>query len=163
MIDDATQTDADGLSPAAYHATVGPALKATAEVAAKRGYPTLHDDLPCMIALIELVTRLADLYTENNQASAEHDKLAAAPQGAAIMVLREADLDAASIEVMTNALAAADTRVREQMVIGDPRPTVAMAWSYLNDNERDAADRYLQRSVLAIAQAIDAWEQTASQ
>lgn len=152
------QTELDALSATTYYAVVGPALKAAASVAARRGYPTLHDDLPCMIALIELVTRLADLYVEHDPNQTERDTLAAAPLGAAAMVLREAEVDQSSIELMTDALANAHARVHQAAVIDDPRPTVAMAWSYLADAERDTADRYLQRSVLAIAEAIDTWE-----
>lgn len=162
--------DPGALPPAIYYASVGPALKATADVAARRGYPTLHDDLPCMIALVELVTQLINLYLEsglesglgNEDDTSMDTQLETAPLGAAAMVLREAELDAETIEVMIDALAAAHKRVRGEGVMDDPRPAIAMAWSYLADNERDTADHYLQRGTLAIAEAIDAWEAPAS-
>lgn len=154
--------DPDTLPPAIYYASVGPALKAAADVAARRGHPTLHDDLASMIALVELVTRLCDLHLDNGDGPSVNAQLEAAPLGAATMVLREADLDADTIEVMIDALAAAHTRVRDEGVIDDPRPTVAMASSYLADNDRGKADHYLQRSATAIAESIDAWETPAS-
>mgnify|MGYP000444526124 CR=1 FL=1 len=152
-------SQAEQLTPEAYHQTVGPSLKAAADIAAKRGHPTLHDDLPCMIALVELVSRLVDLYADT-RALTEHERgvLDAAPLGAAVMVLGEAGLDADTIAVMRDALRDAHSRVHDQGIIDDPRPTVAMAWSYLMDAKREAADNYLQRSVLAMAEAIDAWE-----
>lgn len=161
---DPTRLDPEHLDPQAmdkptYHRVVGPALQAAAEVAAKRGHPTLHDDMPAMLALVELITRLADLFSEHYpEHPVEPEMLDNAATGACVMVFQQAKMPADAIGQCLAALETAYRQIHEQSVVDGARPFVAMAWSHLEDEERDAAQHCLQQACQHVVEAIEAWQ-----
>lgn len=149
----------DALDPETYHAVVGPPLKVCADVAAKRGDPTLHADMAAMLALIDLVARLADLHAETHGIGDEaRDLLNAAPAAACVMVLQEAKLDADAVGQCLAALEAAYAQLAEHDVTEGARPHVAMAWELLQDGDREGALDCLEQAARQIVAAIEAWQ-----
>lgn len=147
------------LDPQAYHAVVGPPLQVCAEVAAQRGDPTLHADMPAMLALIDLIARLADLYADTHgEAAPDRDVLDAAPAAACVMVLQEAKLDADAVGQCLAALETAYAQLAEHDVTQVARPQVAMAWEQLYDGDRDGALVSLKQAAQHIVAAIEAWQ-----
>jgi len=148
------------LDPAVYHVVVGPALQVAAEVAAKRGDPTLHADMPAMLALIDLITRLADLYREHHTDNATNAAmLDSAPTAACVMVLQEAGLEPHAIDQCLQALESAYAQIHEQDVITDIRPQVAMAWTHLAEGQREQAHGDLYLAAMLIVAAIESWQE----
>ncbi|WP_423822636.1 hypothetical protein V5738_01535 [Salinisphaera sp. SPP-AMP-43] len=152
--------DPDALDPATYHRIVGPALQAAADTAAKRGHKYLFDDLPCMLALVEMVTRLADLYREHYpEAAAEKPVLLDnAATAACVMVFQEAELPPDAIGQMLAALEAAYQQVHDQSVIDGGSRYIAMGWSHLDDDDREDAKHCLAQATEQIAAAIEVWQ-----
>lgn len=151
--------DANALPLQVYHRTVGPALQVAAETAAKRGHRQLFDDMPAMLALIEIVARLAESYRAHYpEAPAGHDALLdGAPGAACVMVFQEAKLDPATIEPMLEALERAHQQVHEHDVIGGSERYIAMAFSHLDDDERTPARHCLTQAAEHIIAAIELW------
>jgi hypothetical protein len=156
---DPEQLDPDALEPATYHRVIGPALKVAADVAAKRGHPTLHDDMPAMLALVDMVTRLADLFVEHYP-DAENDRqmLDNAATGACVMVFQQAKLPADAIGQCLAALETAYRQLYEHDVIEQARPFVAMAWQHLDDDQREDAEKCLRQATESTIAAIEAWQ-----
>lgn len=151
--------DPEALDPAVYHTIVGPVLQVAADAAAKRGDPTLHADMPAMLALVDIVTRLADLYMETwPDSGADTEMLQGAPAAACVMVLQEAGLEAQAIGQCLAALETAYTQVHENNVIDDARPHVAMAWEHLADGQQEQARECLTRAAQTIIAAIEDWQ-----
>lgn len=147
------------LDPETYHLVVGPPLQVCAELAAQRGDPTLHADMAAMLALIDLVARLADLHAETRgDAAPARETLEAAPAAACVMVLREADLDAEATGRCLAALEAAYAQLAEHDVTAGARPHVAMAWELLCDGDRGDALEHLGRAARHIVAAIEDWQ-----
>jgi len=149
-----------GLPHEAYHTTVGPALKVCADVAAKRGDPTLHGDMPSMLALIDLVNRLADHY--RNDHPDEDDRhgevLDGAAAAACVMVFQEAKLPADAIGQCLAALETAYAQLVEHEVTAEAEPLAAIAWQQFRDDDREAAVASLERAAQRVVAAIDAWQ-----
>ncbi|MES1923890.1 hypothetical protein [Salinisphaera sp. T31B1] len=160
----ARRLDPEHLNPEAmdadaYHRVVGPALQVAADVAAKRGHPTLHDDMPAMLALVEMVTRLADLHAEHYpQAHVEPEMLEHAATGACVMVFQQAKLPADAIGQCLAALETAYRQLHEQDVLSQARPFIAMAWEHFEDGQRDEALHCLTQSAQRTIAAIEAWQ-----
>lgn len=147
------------LDTEAYHMVVGPALKAAAEAAAKRGDPTLHADMPAMLALVDIITHFADLYDQTYPDSATDAKqLESAPAGACVMVLQEAEMDPEAIGQCLAALEAAYQQLHEQEVIEAARPFIAHGWEHLVDGEREQGLSCLTMATHTIIAAIENWE-----
>src|SRR5699024_10041903 len=97
--------DPHALPPKVYHRVVGPVLQVCADLAARRGDPTLHADLPVMLALVDLIARFADLYQQYYPDSdVDPQTLRGAPAGAAVMVLQQAGLECADVDMCLKAL-----------------------------------------------------------
>lgn len=162
--DSTSPLDPEKLGPEAmdgdtYHAVVGPALQVAAEVAAKRGHPTLHDDMPAMLALVEMVSRLADLYREAYpEQCAAPEILDNAATSACVMVFQEADMPADAVGQCLAALETAYRQLHEQNVLDSARPFIAMGWSHLEDRDRDGARHCLEQATRHVIAAIDAWQ-----
>lgn len=156
---DPEQLDPQALDPETYHRVVGPALEVAADIAAKRGHPTLHDDMPAMLALVEMITRLADLFAEHHP-DAERDTalLDNAATGACVMVFQEAKMPAESIGQCLAALETAYGQLYEHGVIDDARPFIAMAWEHLEDDQREEAKGCLKQASERTIAAIEAWQ-----
>lgn len=149
----------DTLDADTYHIVVGPPLQVCAELAAKRGDPTLHADMAAMLALIDLVVRLADLYIETHGDDASsRQMLDTAPAAACVMVLQEADLDPDAIGQCLAALETAYAQLAEHDVTAGARPHVAMAWEQLCDGKRESALESLAQAAKHIVTAIEAWQ-----
>ncbi len=156
---DPEQLDPDALNPRTYHRVIGPALKIAANVAAKRGHPTLHDDMPAMLALVEMVTRLADLFTEHYPAAAkEEPMLEHAATGACVMVFQQAKMAADAIGQCLAALETAYRQLYEHEVLDEARPFIAMAWEHLDDEQREDAEKCLTQATERTIAAIEAWQ-----
>lgn len=153
------EDDLSALDPQAYHTIVGPPLQVCAELAARRGDPTLHADMPAMLALIDLVARLADLYAETHGDDApDRELLDAAPAAACVMVLQEAKLGPDAVGQCLAALETAYAQLAEHEVTAGARPHVAMAWELLCDGDRDDALANLKQAAEHIVAAIEAWQ-----
>lgn len=151
--------EANTLDPDTYHRVVGPALQAAAEVAARRGHRTLFDDMPAMLALVDMVTRLADLQRQHNaEAVTEQGALLDdAATAACVMVFQEAELPASAISQCLTALEAAYRQLHEQSVIDCTTGYVAMAWSHLEDDQREPARKCLTQACEQAIAAIEIW------
>lgn len=158
---DPEKLDPEALDPHAYHRIVGPALQVAAEVAAKRGHRRLFDDMPAMLALVEMVTRLADLYAEHypEQATQANTMIDSAATGACVMVFQEAELPPDAIGQLLAALETAYRQLHEQAVIDDARPFIAMAWSHLDDDERSDGQHCLTQACQNVVAAIENWQE----
>lgn len=156
---DPENLDAEAMDPDIYHIVVGPALQVAAEVAAKRGHPTLHDDMPAMLALVETVTRLADLYADNHPEHAGEAKmLENAATGACVMVFQQAEMPADAIGQCLAALETAYRQLHQHQVLEDARPFIAMGWSHLEDGEREPARGCLEQAATTMIAAVEAWQ-----
>lgn len=156
---DPEKLDPDALDPKTYHRVIGPALKVAADVAAKRGHPTLHDDMPAMLALVDMVTRLADLFVEHYpEVEDDREMLDNAATGACVMVFQQAELPADAIGQCLAALETAYRQLYEHDVVEHARPFVAMAWQHLDDDQRDEADQCLRQAAEQTIAAIEAWQ-----
>ncbi|HET7313336.1 hypothetical protein [Salinisphaera sp.] len=151
--------DPESLDRATYNRVVGPALQAAAETAAKRGHKHLFDDMAAMLALVEMVTRLADLYRAHDpQAAAEKATLIDnAATAACVMVFQEAELPPEAIGQCLAALETAYEQIQAQSVIEPGRRYIAMAGSHLDDQEREDARHCLIQASEHIIAAIEAW------
>src|SRR5699024_7015891 len=148
------------LDPAVYHVVVGPALQVAAEVAAKRGDPTLHADMPAMLALIDLITHLAYLYTQTYpERPTDRAKLDEASAAACVMVLQEAEMEPFAIEQCLQALQAAYKQLYEHEVVEQARPFIAHAWEHLVDDQREQARACLTMAANTIIAAIENWRE----
>ncbi len=151
--------DPAAMGPEVYHVVIGPPLQVAAEAAAKRGDPTLHADMPAMLALVEMVTRLADLYAESHPENrVDPQMLDNAPAAACVMVFQEAGLEATAIGQMLAALETAYRQIHEHAVVDEARPFVAMAWEQLEDDQRDEARACLTQATQTIIATIEAWQ-----
>lgn len=157
---DPEHLDPEALQPHAYHRIVGPALQVAAEIAAKRGHRRLFDDMPAMLGLVEMVTRLADLYAEHYpEANTTQTIIDSAATGACVMVFQEAELPPDSVGQLLAALETAYRQLHEQAVIDDARPFIAMAWSHLDDDERAEGRHCLTQACQNIVAAIENWQE----
>lgn len=144
----------------AYHAVIGPALRVAAEAAAKRGDPTLHADMPAMLALVDISTHLAHLYIETYpDSSVDQSKLDEASAAACVMVLQEAEMEPYAIEECLQALQAAYKQLYEHAVVDDARPFIAHAWEHLVDDQREPAHACLTLAANTIIAAIENWQE----
>lgn len=158
---DPEHLDPEALQPHAYHRTVGPPLRVAAEVAAKRGHRQLYDDMPAMLSLVEMVTRLADLYTEHHpDTDASNTMLDSSATGACVMVFQQAELPVEAIGQLLAALETAYRQLHEQNVLDDARPFIAMGWSHLDDDEREEGRHCLTQACQNIIAAIENWQET---
>lgn len=156
--------DLNALSQDAYHAVVGPALQVAAEAAAKRGDPTLHADMPAMLALVDISSHLAHLYGETyHDSGVNQDKLDGAPAAACVMVLQEAEMEPWAIEECLGALQAAYKQMYENSVVDEARPFIAHAWEHLVDGQREQAHGCLTMATHTIIAAIENWREQVEQ
>ncbi|HET6655261.1 MAG TPA: hypothetical protein VFH57_03350 [Gammaproteobacteria bacterium] len=148
------------LPAAEYHRIVAPVLQVTAEIAAVRGDPDLFNDMPSMLALMTLVTALADCYLQQNpgEADAVSEAVKAAPTGACLMVLNRGEMEQAQINDCIWALQAGMTQLVEARVLGRERKLAQDAWQLLADGDRDGAVERLKRAATGIVMDIDQWE-----
>lgn len=155
--------DASTLDPATYHRVVGPALRAAAETAARRGHRLLFDDMPAMLALVDMITRLVDLEHQNSPDSVGDGRgkavLDEAAASACVMVFRKAELSEDDINGCLVALRAAYRQINEQSVIEEATPYIAMAWSHMEDGQRDPAHESLIQASRYIIAAIEVWRE----
>lgn len=156
---DPEQLDPEALDPRTYHRVIGPALKVAADAAAKRGHPTLHDDMPAMLALVEMVTRLADLFMDHHPGAAtDEPMLEHAATGACVMVFQQAKMPADAIGQCLAALETAYGQLYDHNVIDEARPFIAMAWEHLDDDQREEAEQCLRQAAEHTIAAIEAWQ-----
>lgn len=154
---DPQKLDPEAMHPEAYHSIVGPPLQVAAEVAAKRGDPTLHADMAAMLALIDLVTRLADYWQAAHPADA-NAALSDAPTAACVMVLQEAEMPPDTIGQCLAALESAYGSLLQDGVTDVAENSVEAAWHDLTRNKRDAAIAQLKQGAEKIVAAIDGWQ-----
>lgn len=153
------QLDPDALDPAAYHTVVGPSLQVAAEVAAARGDPTLHADMPAMLALIDLVSRLAEYWrTTHADDDRTGELLDGAPSAACVMVLQEAEMPPDAVGQCLAALETAYAQLAEHEVTEVANASVERAWQALQHDNRDAALAQLKQAAQQIVAAIEAWQ-----
>lgn len=158
---DLEQAHPEAMDRATYSLVVGPALKAAAEVAARRGHRYLFDDMPAMLTLVDIVTRFAALYRQHYpEAARQKDALLSdAAASACVMVFQEVQLPSEAIGQCLTALQRAYQQLQDEQVINDGVRYIAMAWSYLVDEQRDAAHDCLKQACQWDIAAIESWQQ----
>lgn len=154
---DPEQLGRDALDPDTYHLVVGPALQVCAALAAKRGDPTLHADMPAMLALVHLVTELGRHWAADHD-EADNERLDQAAVAACVMVLREAGLAEDAIGQCLAALEAAYAQLAEHNVTEPAGPFIGTAWRALSVDDRDTAIEQLEQAAHRIVAAIEAWQ-----
>lgn len=155
---DPTRLDPEALPPATYHKVVGPALQVAAEVAAARGDPTLHADMPAMLALVELVTALAERWCAEHADEPGSEPLAGAAAAACVMVMQQAKLPETAIGQCLAALETAYAQLAAHAVTAPATPMVNAAWQAFEAGERGLAVGHLKRAAECIVAAIEAWQ-----
>lgn len=156
------QADPEAMDRATYHRVVGPALQVAAETAAKRGHKQLFDDMPSMLALVDMVTRLADLHQQHHpEAVADQSSLVDnAATAACVMVFQEASLPPESINQCLGALESAYNQLQAENVMEGNTPYIAMAWNYLDEDDRKQAGHCLTQACEWSIAAIEAWRES---
>ena len=151
----------ENLKPEEYQAVIGPALHATADIAAARGDPDLFNDLPSMIALMTLTLDLADLYQHHWGALGQispSEVFAAAPLAACVIVLQEQKLEPESVTAMTQALDEANTMLRKDNMLGQERVEIQKAWDAYLDENSELSHTYMKQAARTVTNIIDTWE-----
>lgn len=149
----------DAIDADTYHAVVGPALQAAAEIAAERGDPTLAADMPAMLALIELVSGLSAQYSDAESDNPQ-DWLHGAPAAACVMVMQEARLEQAAIGQCLAALEAAYSQLAEHEVTTAAQELIYRAGLQLQAGERKQAQATLKQATRSVVGAIEAWRES---
>ncbi len=159
---DPDQLDPNALPPHVYHRTVGPALEIVADIAAKRGHKHLFDDMPAMLALVDIVTRLADSYQtfHPDMPDSHRPLLEGAATAACVMVFQQAKLEPETTRQLLSALEAAYKRLHEEDVIDGAARFSAMAASYLDQDDREQAKHCLKQASQQVIASIEAWQET---
>lgn len=147
-----------GLDQDAYHNIVGPALKAAADVAADRGDPTLAADMPCMLALIDMVSGLTNDY-DAHAGTTHADDIRQITAAACVMVMQEAGLEEAAIGQCLAALETAYKQLLRQAVTQDAGELVDNGGEFLRSGDREAGQAYLKQATQRIVAAIETWRE----
>lgn len=153
----------DWLSPEEYQMIVAPSLKVAAELAASRGDPKLFQDMPSMLCLVYLVTRLKDYYTEEwavMSAMSSENSLQKAPEAACMMVLAEGNVDKSQLALMIDALKRAYQQIIDAEVTNDADDDVKRAWAAVTRNEHEQFLALLEQAAKKFVIALTAWEKT---
>lgn len=136
-------------------------LQAAAEIAAQRGDPQLFNDMPVMLALLAMVTKLTDNYLHDKAVFPQRSPdstLETAPVAVCALVFSESNLEASEVESCLGALSVAYLQLLRQGVLGPQEAYIEQAYQSLLAGERTLALQFLKRAAYAIAGAIDAWE-----
>lgn len=152
------EADPTALPAHDYHLVVGPALKVTAALAARRGDPTLYNDMASMMALLALVRALRDSHLASGRADASAEAMAQAPLGACAMVLQDAELDENQKRDCLWALDAAEDQLRAKGVLNLDEPRALEAYTSLAEGARETGEQILAKMAEGLVDAIDAWE-----
>ncbi|ORU93244.1 MAG: hypothetical protein A6F70_05050 [Cycloclasticus sp. symbiont of Bathymodiolus heckerae] len=155
----------DWLSPEEYQMIVAPSLKVCAELAASRGDPTLFQDLPSMVCLIHLVTRLKDYYIDEwavLSATSSEASLKKAPEAACMMVLTEGNVGKDELPSMIDSLKNAYKMVQAAGVGDNADDDIQQAWEYMKKSEHEQFMALLEQSAKKFVIGIDVWEKTRS-
>ncbi|RLA24161.1 MAG: hypothetical protein DRQ61_01745 [Gammaproteobacteria bacterium] len=163
MADDTLQENA--LNSTEYQMIVAPSLKVAAELAARRGDPTLQADLPVMLALIYLVTGLAGFYREEwaDLSGGTNEKaLKSAPMAACVMVLKQAGLDEVSTNQCQQALQGAYQQTLDAELGWTAEGHIETAWRHMTNDKRDLALASLNSAAEQLVAAIEIWESSRS-
>lgn len=149
------------LTPVEYQLLAAPALQAAAEVAAQRGDPHLYNDMASMLALLGSVTALTHAYLQSDLPveASPRAELERAPLAVCALVFTESNLDALEVEQCLRALSAAYLKLLKEGVLGPQEALIEKAYSELMAGEKGAALQSLRQGMLAMAKAIDNFEQ----
>lgn len=156
---DPKSQDPEALDPPIYHAVVGPPLQAAADVAAARGDPTLHADMPAMLALIDLITRFGGYWRAENHYDDKIDELlTGAAASACVMVLQEAKMPPDNIGQCLGALESAYDSLLDDDVTDIAKNSADHAWQALKTDNRELAAAQLKQATQQIVAAIEVWQ-----
>ena len=150
------------LNPEEYQIIVAPSLKVAAELAASRGDPKLYQELPSMLCLIYLITRLRDLYIDQwgvlNTMSSDIS-LAEAPQAACAMVLAEANVEQSDAATLLHALARAYSQVIEADICHSADEVILQAWEAMKKGDNEQFIAQVEQAAKKFVAAVVQWEQ----
>ncbi|MDN5862404.1 MAG: hypothetical protein L0H19_03050 [Salinisphaera sp.] len=155
---DPAQLDPDALSPAAYHAVVGPALQVSAELAAARGDRKLCGDMVAMLALADLITGLARRWRAADGDDIEAEKLDSAPAAACVMVMQEAGMPENTIGQCLAALEAAHAQITAHEVTAPATAAVDGAWAHFQAGARELGLTELRQAAECVVREIETWQ-----
>ena len=149
------------LTPVEYQLLAAPALQAAAEVAAQRGDPHLYNDMASMLALLGGVTALTHAYLQQDLPveASPRAELERAPLAVCALVFTESGLEAPEVEQCLRALSQAYLKLLKEGVLGPQEALIEKAYVELMAGERATALQSLRFGMLAMAKAVDAWEQ----
>lgn len=120
------------LSPEDYQTLVAPVLEVCANLAASRGDPTLYNDLPSMVALVQLTKGLASLHYTARAPLGQAPEAAIytdLPLAVAVMVLAEHGIEPPLLDQMAGALLVIAQRLDESDLLPPPAVLVSPAWA----------------------------------
>jgi len=150
------------LNPEEYQIIVAPSLKVAAELAASRGDPKLYQELPSMLCLIYLITRLRDLYIDQwgvlNTMSSDIS-LAEAPQAACAMVLAEANVEKTDAATLLSALSRAYSQVIEADICHAADEVILQAWEAIKKGDNEQFIAQVEQAAKKFVAAVVQWEQ----
>jgi len=151
----------DWLSPEEYQMIVAPSLKVCAELAASRGDPTLLQDLPSMICLMHLVTRLRNYYVDEwavVSTMSSEESLQQAPEAACMMVLTEGNVGKDELPSMIDSLNKAYLMVKSAEVDAVTDNDIQQAWACIKESKHEQFLALLEQAAKKFVIAIDGWE-----
>jgi hypothetical protein len=149
------------LNPEEYQLLVAPVLEVCASLAAERGDPLLFNDLPCMTAVMSLVSGLGSLYYTANAPLGQGpglELLEELPISVAVMVLVEGGIEPPLLEQMGRALRGVQTALRKSGLL-EPEPVMLSAvWLALLREDPEAVRHALRLAARRVIAAVEELE-----
>tara|TARA_R110002074_G_scaffold81724_1_gene182967 strand:+ start:23337 stop:23846 length:510 start_codon:yes stop_codon:yes gene_type:complete len=158
---DTTKYQPDWLSPEEYQMIVAPSLKVSAELAASRGDPKLFQDLPSMLCLIHLISKLKEFYIDEwavMSAMPSEGSLQKAHEAACIMVLSEANVAKGELAAMMSSLNRAYQQVVDAAITLESDQDIKRAWDAIKKNQHEQFLVLLEQAAKKFVLALDGWE-----
>jgi hypothetical protein len=155
------EINAEWVKSLEYRYLVAPSLKVCASLAASRNEPWLATDLPSMIALYHVVTRLLSTYSDewgNLGEASPAEALEKIPDATLAMVMKEAEFAPEVVGECMDAVHRAYAMLREQAVVPADEPMLNAAWRAMTANDEVSAEALIGAVAGNVVQAIDEWE-----
>ena len=153
----------DWLNSLEYQSIVAPTLKVCASIAASRNEPWLATDLPCMLAVHHIVTRLLGIYSDewgNLGESSSSQALDKLPDATLALVMKEAEFSLDAVAECIDAVHRAHQMLLDEQVISAQEPMLNAAWRALTASDEVSAEALIGAVAGNVVQAVDDWEQT---
>ncbi|WP_348672331.1 hypothetical protein [uncultured Abyssibacter sp.] len=157
------EIDQNWVNSLEYRSIVAPSLKVCASLAASRNEPWLATDLPCMLALHHVVTKLLGIYSDewgNLGDASSPEALEKMPDATLALVMQEAEFSREAVAECIDAVHRAYDMLLDARVIATTEPMLAAAWRAMTASDDISAEALIGAVAGNVVQAIDEWEQS---